>query len=530
MAKNTPNLTPQQIKQEAIRSGKDPIYFMNNYVKISHPLKGIIPFKMFGFQEKVIKDFQKNRFNVVLKARQLGLSTLTAAYAAWLLLFYRDKNILVVATKLQTATNLVKKVKQMIKRLPPWMKITKIKIDNQTSFELDNGSMIKAASTSGDVGRSEAVSLLIIDEAAHVEKLDELWVSMYSTLSTGGGCAILSTPNGCGNFFHKVCIEAENGENDFNLIKLPWDVHPERDLEWYKKETRNMTRRQIAQELEINFNMSGETFFDPEDIEKISKLVKEPKIKTGVDRNLWIWKEFESFGSYMLVADVARGDGEDNSVFHVFDLKEMEVVAEYQGKLSPDIFANLIYQTGLEYGKCMVIVENNSIGLACIQKLIDFEYPNLYYSTKSSHEYVDQYEAVGATNVVAGFSTSQKTRPLILAKMEEFVRNNLIKIYSTRLVNEMRTFIWNNGRAESMRSYNDDLVMACAIACWVRETALNENTREIQYKKSCIEGITISRTQLNTKIPGQFGSPYTQGEQEARDLMNRYGWMFPTRG
>ena len=189
-------LTKQEIVKEVVKAGKDPTHFITNYCKISHPQRGVIPFKAYDFQEDLLKDFNDYRFNVVLKARQLGISTVTAAYTVWLMLFHRDKNILVVATKLQTATNLVRKVKKIMKTLPDWMRISNISIDNRTSFELSNGSQIKASSTSSDVGRSEALSLLIVDEAAHVEKLEDLWAALYPTLSTGGRCIALSTPNG----------------------------------------------------------------------------------------------------------------------------------------------------------------------------------------------------------------------------------------------------------------------------------------------------------------------------------------------
>ena len=135
------------------------------------------------------------------------------------------------------------------------MQIDKIEINNRSSFELSNGSQIKASSTSADAGRSEALSLLVIDEAAHVEGLDELWTGLYPTLSTGGRCIALSTPNGVGNWFHKTYIESEADNNDFFPTILPWDVHPDRDQAWFENETKNMSRRQIAQELECNFNM-----------------------------------------------------------------------------------------------------------------------------------------------------------------------------------------------------------------------------------------------------------------------------------
>ena len=492
--------------KEIVRCGKKPDYFIHTYAKITHPQKGLIPFHLYDFQEKLLEDFEDHRFNVILKARQLGISTITAAYVAWMMMFHREKNVLVIATKFNTAANLVKKVKAIIKNLPPWLKISNVDIDNRTSFQLSNGSQIKASSTSGDAGRSEALSLLVIDEAAHVEGLDELWMGLYPTLSTGGRCIALSTPNGVGNWFHKIYVEAENKTNDFYYTKLPWQVHPDRDEQWFEKETRNMSRREIAQELECNFNMSGETVFAPEDISKYSEMARDPKYRTGFDRNLWIWENKQEGSTYLLAADVARGDGKDYSVCHVFKLETMEIVAEYQGKCTPDIFSRVLYDMGQEYGSALLVVENNSVGFAVLDKLKEMQYPNLYHSVKSTHEFVEEYQADQMSNAVVGFSMTSKTRPLIVAKLEEFIRNNLIKVYSSRLLSEMRTFIWNNGKPEAMRSYNDDLIIAAAIGCWVRDTALTSNQRDIDYAKAFIGSITKSTNQLDTRIKGMTGN------------------------
>jgi hypothetical protein len=518
-------LTKQEIIKEIVKSGKDPVYFINNYAKISHPVRGLIPFRTYEFQDDLLKDFNDHRFNVILKARQLGISTICGAYIVWMMMFHRDKNVMVMATKFSTATNLVKKVKHIIKYLPPWMMVAPIVVDNRTSFELSNGSQIKASSTSADAGRSEALSLLVIDEAAHVEGLDELWTGLYPTLSTGGRCIALSTPNGVGNWFHQTYTDSDTGLNDFHPTSLPWSVHPDRDVEWFEKETRNMSRRQIAQELECNFNMSGETVLNPEDLERIeTKDIQEPQYRTGFDRNLWIWETYNPEHSYLLVADVARGDGKDFSAFHIIDLYTLHQVAEYQGKANLDMYSNLLNTTGREYGDCMVVVENNNIGFASLEKLIELQYPNLYYSIKSTHEYVDSYVAESKSNSVPGFTTSMKTRPLIVAKLEEFIRNKLITLRSARILNELKTFIWNNGKAEAMRSYNDDLVMSLAIACWVRDTALIVNQRDSEYKKVILNSMTKSSTILDTTIPGMTGHNKAV-QRKAFDERKEFGWL-----
>tara|TARA_Y100001973_G_C5191250_1_gene331170 strand:- start:442 stop:2025 length:1584 start_codon:yes stop_codon:yes gene_type:complete len=517
----------QQVK-EILKCGKDPSYFLKNYARISHPMHGLILFDTYDFQDDLLGDFNDYRFNVILKARQLGISTITAGYIAWMMLFHRDKSILVMATKFATAGNLVKKVKSIMKNLPEWIRIASISVDNRTSFELSNGSQIKAASTSGDAGRSEALSLLVLDEAAHIEGLEELWTGLYPTLSTGGRCIALSTPNGVGNWFHKTCADAESGANNFNLTTLPWDVHPDRDEEWYKKETRNMSKRQIAQELECNFNTSGETVIDPECMQWLLSGVREPKHRTGFDRNFWIWEEFDPACNYLMVADVARGDGADYSTFHIVKLETLEIVGEYQGKPSLDMYAGMLNQVGREFGNAMLVVENNNIGFSVLTKLIDYGYPNLYHSIKSTHEYIEQYQAEARSAAVPGFTTSMKTRPLIVAKLEEFIRNKLITVYSSRTINEMKTFIWRNGKPQAMKGYHDDLIMALAIACWVRDTAIQSCARDLNYQKAFVDAIVTSKTTMNTQVKGQHGyktDNIFDKMSEAEKIYNQYKWI-----
>jgi hypothetical protein len=518
-------LTKKQIVKEVIKSGKTPIYFINNYCKIPHPGKGLIPFKTYDFQDDLVESMSLHRFVICLKARQLGISTITAAYITWLVLFHRDKNVLVVATKLATAANLVRKVKIILKNLPEWMKISDLIVDNKNSIELGNGSQVKASSTSGDAGRSEALSLLVIDEAAHIEGLEDLWTGLYPTISTGGRCIAISTPHGVGDWFHETYVNSEAGQNEFFPVKLQWREHPDRDDDWFEIETKNMSQRQIAQEYECNFNTSGDTVIHSDDIVRIKSIVCEPKYKVGFDRNTWIWEEPKNENTYLLVADVSRGDGKDFSSFHVIKLETLEIICEYQGKPTPDLFAEMIYTTGNEYNVAMAVVENNAVGFHVLEKLRDKEYENIYFSKKGSHAYVNQYAAEGNSSVIPGFTTSGKTRPLIIAKFEEFIRNKMLTIYSSRLANELDTFIWKNGRPEAQRSYNDDLIMAAAIGCWVRDTAIIENQRDTAYKKAFLGAIITNKTHLETRIPGQHTRSMLEKAMDERKQMKDHMWI-----
>jgi hypothetical protein len=518
-------LTTEEIKKEIIKCGKNPIYFLKNYARITHPEKGSIPFKTYDFQDELLDKFRDHRFNIIVKARQLGISTICAGYIAWLLLFYKEKNILVMATKYGTASNMVKKVKFLIKNVPDWLKIATVSIDNKHSFELTNGSQIKAIPTSEDAGRSEAVSLLVVDEAAHIDNMDKIWAAIYPTISTGGRCIALSSPNGIGNWFHRTYEDAENGQNLFVPANLPWSVHPDRDQEWFENETKNMSKREIAQELLCNFNSSGETVIDQEDMERLRKGVLEPKNKSWVDRNYHIWKPYNYQSKYLLVADVARGDGEDYSVFHVLNVNSMEQVAEYQGKVEPEQFCKLLVDVGKEYGNALLVVENNNIGFTVAQRISEMGYKNLYYSNKTTHEYVDPNAAIGNSAVVPGFTTSVKTRPLIIAKLDEAIRNSVVNINSMRTVRELEKFIWVNGRPEAQKGYNDDLVMSLAIACWVRDTTLINNQKDVELNKAMLGCIIKSGTVLNSSINGM--NNYRELEQAStKRIYQEHLWLF----
>jgi len=235
------------IAEEYKRCAVDPNYFMKKYCQIQHPTRGKINFHLYPFQEKVLNEFREKDYNIILKSRQLGISTLTGGYSLWLMLFHTDKNVLVIATKQDVAKNLVTKVRTMHENLPSWLRGNTIE-DNKLSLRFANGSQIKAISASGDAGRSEALSLLIIDEAAFVDKIDDIWASAQQTLATGGKSIILSTPNGIGNFFHKTWIKAEAGENKFNTIQLHWSLHPDRDQDWRDEQDELLGVKLAAQE------------------------------------------------------------------------------------------------------------------------------------------------------------------------------------------------------------------------------------------------------------------------------------------
>ena len=498
----------EALRQEYIKCGNDPSYFIRKYCVIQHPIRGKIPFELYPFQVDTLKEVLNHKYNIILKARQLGISTLTAAYSLWLMTFRNDKNILVLATKQDTAKNLVTKIRVMHSNLPGWLRQTCIE-DNKLSLRYKNGSQVKAVSSSEDSGRSEALSLLVLDEAAFIDKIDTIWAAAQQTLSTGGQCIALSTPNGVGNWFHRTWVDAEEEVNSFHPIKLHWTVHPERDEVYRREQDKLLGPGLAAQECDCDFLTSGQMVVDGVILQEYKdNQCMDPIMKQGIDSNVWIWQQPNYNKNYIMSADVSRGDGSDYSAFHILELESMEQVAEYRGKIGTKEFGNLCVNTATEFNDALLVVENNNIGWAAIQQIIDRGYQNLFYTSKDlqyvdvEHQITNRYRAEDR-NLKPGFSMTMKTRPLVIAKLEEYFREKSVIVRSNRLIDELFVFIYNNNKAQAMSGYNDDLVMSFGIALWVRDTALRLRAEGIELSKK-----TIS----NFSTPNQL--MYTPGKKE----------------
>lgn len=488
------------LKEEYLKCATDPVYFMMKYCYIQHPQRGRILFHLYPFQKKVLKLFQENPYDIVLKSRQLGLSTLSSGYSLWLMLFHENKNVLALATTQATARNLVTKVKFMYENLPSWLRIPFIE-NNKLSLNLTNGSKIQAKSSNSEAARSEAVSLLIIDEAAFIDNIKETWASAQQTLATGGGAIILSTPNGTGNWFHQMWDAAENGapeDSDFLPIKLPWDLHPERDQSWRDRQDVLLgDPRLAAQECDCDFATSGDTVFYNEFIEFYKKTyIKDPLEKRGADRNLWIWEPADYSRSYAVIADVARGDSRDYSAFHILDIENNVQVGEYKGHIGTQEFGHLLVGIATEYNNALLVIENANIGWSTIQTVLDRGYRNLYYSPKGGEVKSDSYfnEYMDTSKMVPGFTMSSRVRPICIGKLQESISDKGTIIQSKRLISEMEVFVWKNGKAEAQSGYNDDLVISFATGQYIRETAFKFRQQGIDLTKQMLNNTSTNQT------------------------------------
>jgi len=387
--------------------------------------------------------------------------------------------------------------------------------DNKLSLKLANNSQIVATSAASDAGRSYAVSLLVVDEAAFIEGIDKIYTSIKPTIATGGGIIALSSPNGVGNWFHKMYTEAEIGKNDFKAIKLSWNLHPDRvfpvDEGWEQRERSNMSPREFAQEYDCDFLGSGNSVIEPDKLSFYEQtFIQEPVERRFMGGDFWIWQYPDYSKSYIISADVARGDGSDHSAFHVIDIETCEQVAEYKSQIDTRTYGNMLVSVASEWNNALLVVENANIGWDVINTIIEKGYQNLYYSPRAYGEMqMDKWMAkMDSEQTVPGFTTSVKTRPLVISKMESYIRERAFTFRSKRLLEELRVFIWMNGKAQAQNGYNDDLVMSLGIGLFTRDTAMRFYEQGMDLNKAMISSMTKTGPSNAPMLPNNVQNPY----------------------
>lgn len=485
-------LTKEFIKSEFLKCADSCEYFLEQYGYIRTEEHGIQKFDLFDYQREIINELLENRYLAILKSRQLGVSTIVAGFIAWYILFRKARHVFIMATKREKASIPFEMVKTFVNECPQWLRIYSIVKNNSMRFELSNGSWVKCQATSMDAGVGEAASLFYIDEAALIDKLREHWVGLFPTISTGGRCVITSTPRGVGNKFWEIVTGAKNGENEFKVKEYPW--YRRFSKEWFEKEKIGKSAREIAQEYECKFLESGDTFLDTDCFEKIQKTIIDPIQKRG---DLWIWKQPESGQRYIIGADISRGDSKDYSAFCVVNVNTGEIVAEFKGKMKTNEFSDFLIEIGKEYNEALLIPESNSYGDAVIQRILEQEYDNLYFSARIKENcsigYLTRWEADGNKSARPGLHTSSVTRPSMLQKLEELIRLEKLIIHSKRCYDEFTTFVWKSQRPEATKGATDDIIMSLAICAYIKDKHFKDMSKIQQKIENLASGFDVSR-------------------------------------
>ena len=457
-----------ELLEEFKRCKTDPIYFISKYIKVTHPVRGLVPFKLYPFQHKILECLETNRFNILRKFRQAGCTTIAAAYSLWMCIFQQHKSIVILSKGDAESTEVLDRIKLMYDELPEFLKPGIIE-DNKHTLKLKSNSVIKSRPSGKQSGRSLAGSFLIIDEAAFIENIDTIWAAVYPIISTGGRAFVLSTVNGIGNWYHDVYQSALDGGNSFNPIDIRWQEHPEYsynpdfhelykemqekglDIHKWEQTTRaNMPLKQWLQEYECSFLGTGETFVEGEVLKMVSAQTSD-SYYTKYNNKMRVWQDPEPHYSYLISCDTSLGRDRDYSAFHIINMYNGQQVAEFYSNKTPiNEFAKIIAAEGMLYNIAHVICERNTIGNNLIDWLFNvYEYENLWTDERDD----------------LGFQVTAKNREELLATLEEAIRTDIIKINSTRTVDELMTFIINDsGKAIAEKGHHDDLIMSLALA------------------------------------------------------------------
>ena len=468
------------------RASRDVFYFAS-LAWVRHPIRGRVRFELYPYQKKVLWEFLTRRFNIVLKFRQAGLTELIALYVLWLAMFHPNKNIVIISIKDRVAKRVLARIKYVYRNLPEILKTPVINgrpgdLGTATELEFSNGSLITSIPTTEDAGRSEATSLLVIDEAAIVRWADKIWAAAFPSLSTGGAAILNSTPFGIGGWFHSTWVDALARGNGFNPIRLRWDMHPERDQDWYNLMRQVLGPKRTAQEIDGDFLSSGDSVFDLVDIRDIEESLSAYEPEKRLGGNLLIFSKPKRNSQYFLGCDISSGRSRDYSAFSIMDRYGDEAVC-FKGKIPPDRLADLIMKWGYDYNIAELAPEGNDIGLSTVHRCQAQGYPNLYYTIQVLKE---KGEARPKTEKIPGWLTTSKNRPVIIDELESDIRNGDCNIKNPFFVSEAYTFIYDErnkpiamGKDKRHGSqedelmedspYTDDAIMAEAITNYVRK-------------------------------------------------------------
>lgn len=448
-------------------------YFCENYWCIKHPEKGRIKFELRDAQLETIESWMSNRYSIVLKARQIGFSTLAAAYAFWLVYFRPDRFVVMLSRTERESVKLLAKSKYGFRFLPAWMKERgpNQTSDHQQKMMFDNESAIESLPSGNDPARGESVYLVIVDEWAFLPNPEEAWASIEPIADVGGRVIGLSTANGSGNFFHQLWVGSQTGANQFEGIFFSWDADGERNEDWYEAKARNMQPWQMHQEYprfpEEAFIKSGNPVFDIDMLDAMPTIEPDTgyfhllsdgngEFRHAPDGNLSIWQFPQLDSVYVIGADVAEGlSYGDYSSAHIIDATTGILVGHWHGHIEPDLFGDLLAEIGWWYNTALIGVESNNHGLTTLKAAQKHGYKNLYKQRRLN-------AVRSEASDVLGWRTSQTSKPLAIDELNMNLRDGGIEIYCSKTLAELRTFVRKeNGRMAG--SPHDDRTMSLAI-------------------------------------------------------------------
>jgi len=465
---NTPIEFTQDQIIEFVKCKDDPVYFANNYVKIVTLDHGLQTFKPYHFQEKLINNFHKNRFNICKMPRQTGKSTTVVSFLLHYAVFNDNVNIGILANKAATARELLDRLQTAYENLPKWMQQGIISW-NKGSLELENGSKILAASTSASAVRGMSFNIIFLDEFAFVPNhiADDFFSSVYPTISSGKSTKVIivSTPKGM-NHFYRMWHDAERGKNEYVYTDVHWSEVPGRDEVWKAQTIANTSEQQFKVEFECEFLGSVDTLISPS---KLRSLVYDTPRKTNA--GLDIYEDPQKDHDYLMTVDVARGVGIDYSAFTVVDITTFphQIVAKYRNnEIKPMLFPSVIVDVAKNYNNSYILCEVNDVGDQVASIIhYDLEYQNLLMCSMRGRAGQIVGQGFSGKKTQLGVKMSKTVKKVGCLNLKTMIEENKLLFKDYEIMSELTTFIQKHNSFEAEEGCNDDLAMCLVIYAWL---------------------------------------------------------------
>ena len=465
---NTPIEFSEENIIEFLKCKDDPVYFAKKYIKIVSLDEGLVPFNLYPFQEKLVNNFHRERFNICKMPRQTGKSTTVVSYLLHYAIFNDSVNIGILANKAKIAMDLLGRLQTAYENLPKWMQ-QGIIAWNKGSLELDNGSKILAASTSASAVRGMSFNILFLDEFAFVPNhvADDFFASVYPTISSGTSTKVIivSTPRGM-NHFYRMWHDAERGTNGYIPTEVHWSEVPGRDEAWKAQTIANTSEQQFKVEFECEFLGSVNTLIAPS---KLKNLIYDAPItkNAGLD----IYEDSIKDHNYMITVDVARGLGNDYSAFIVFDITQFpyKVVAKYRNnEIKPMLFPNIIHSVAKGYNNAFLLIEVNDIGdqVASILQY-DLEYDNLLMASMRGRNGQVVGQGFSGKKSQLGVRMTAAVKKLGCSNLKTLIEDDKLLTCDYEIISELTTFSQKHNSFEAEEGCNDDLAMCLVIFAWL---------------------------------------------------------------
>ena len=458
----------EQVK-EFIKCKTDPIYFAKNYIKIVSLDEGLVHFKMWDFQEELIRNFHENRFNICKMPRQTGKSTTCVAYLLHYIVFNDSVNVGILANKAATARELLGRLQTAYENLPKWMQ-QGILSWNKGSMELENGSKILAASTSASAVRGMSFNIIFLDEFAFVPNhiAEAFFSSVYPTITSGKTTKVIMVSTPCGmNHFYRYWHDAQRNKNEYTATEVHWSQVPGRDEAWKEQTIKNTSEQQFKVEFECEFLGSVDTLIA---VSKLRTLVFEDPIQDN-GKGLVVYEAPQKDHNYIITVDTARGIDHDYSAFVVFDITQFpyRTVARYKNnEIKPMLFPSIIEDMCKAYNYAYALIEVNDIGeqVATILQY-DLEYENVLMCSMRGRNGQVVGSGFSGKKTQMGVRMTQAVKKTGCSNLKALIEEDKLETKDYDIISELTTFIQKKQSWEAEEGCHDDLAMCLVIFAWL---------------------------------------------------------------